>query len=303
MLKKIIIAELFFFTLFLLLTCKYEHLDPYDFFPVDTDFQKITDLSEDIPESSGIELINGSLWTHNDSGDGPFLHEISTTDNERIRTVILQDAEHKDYEDITADADFVYVGDFGNNSGNRQDLRIYRFSKIDLQSSDTISVSEIRFDFSDQSDFDNETSKHNFDCEAMIAVEDSLYLFSKSHADEQTKLYRLPKVPGANTAELIGQYDTQGLITGAALAKESSTLCLLGYNIDQNPKTFKPFVWIFYEYPERQFFRGKHKRINLPVFTQTEGICYQSNGRFYISSEREEGTEAALFIFDADKWK
>ena len=269
-------------------------------YPTDDQLVTLTELDKDISESSGIAILGDSLITHNDSDGDPRLYYISQTEADVIEKIPVADAMNRDWEDLAQDAQYVYIGDFGNNSGNLRNLNIYRVPISSIHADDA-TAEKTTFGFPDQIRFDYNGANHNFDCEAMVAMGDSLYLFSKNHADKQTKLYSLPKVPGTYDARLIESFDTDGKITAAALNADASILCLLGYN-KQNDN-FQPFIWLFYDFPSADFFSGKHQRVNLPINTQTEGICHQQGNFWLITSEKESGgTNAELYRFDSGPW-
>ena len=159
----------------------------------------------------------------------------------------------------------------------------------------------ISFSYADQQNFENRDD-HDFDCEAMIALEDQLYLFTKNRATEQTHLYALAKIPGTYVVEQIGAFPTAGLITGAAFDPDTRTLCLLGFQEEDG--THIAFVWIFYDFPEQQFFAGAYRKVDLLPYAQMEGITSIGNDQFLISSEDEnEGVNGQVFLFDAEDWK
>ncbi len=259
----------------------------------------LTTLNENISESSGLLFVNDMLLTHNDSGDDPTIYSIPQETNNINDVINIANASHIDWEDLAQDNAHIYIGDFGNNSGQRQNLVIYKVLKSSWP--DEVEAETILFHFSDQSDFDNTSSQHDYNCESMITFEEYIYLFSKNHQTEQTKLYRLSKTTGTHTAQKIGTFDTEGLITGAAIDNMTNTICLLGYNSDN--ESYDPFVWIFYDFEGSDFFGGSKKRVNLPFHTQMEGICHRGEGQFLISCENENSNGAHLYLFDAEKWK
>jgi hypothetical protein len=265
----------------------------------------MTLLPESVNESSGLVFFNDQIWTHNDSGDGPQLFEVSSTTAEVNHKIELINAQAKDWEELAQDNDYVYVGDFGNNNGNRDNLTIYKVPKTSLtEDSTTATAEKIFFSYPDQTIFNAGAYNHNFDCEAMISAGDNLYLFSKNHENGKCRLYSLPKTPGTYSANLLTEMNTDGLITAAAIDTEQQVVVLLGYNVyNQNGKWHnKPFVWLLTDYDSNDFFSGNSLRINLPVEKQMEGICYAGNGMYIISSEGEGGETGFLFSFDAEKW-
>ncbi len=287
-----------FIPLLILSACKNKDDDASNY-EMEDDLITLTNLDNDLKESSGLLLIDGVLWTHNDSGDDAKIYSIPENAPDIDEKVNLTNALNVDWEDIAQDDTHFYVGDFGNNSGERQDLVIYKAPKSILpEDTDT---EAIRFIFSDQSNFDNSANEHNFDCEAMITQGDHIYIFSKNHVDKKTKLYQIPKNPAVHIAQMMDEFNTDGLITGADLDQNSNTLCLLGYN--KTGDIYESFVWIFYDFTASNFFDGKSKRVDLPIETQVEGIASKGDGTFLLSSEDENSNSPSLYLFNADKWK
>ena len=157
----------------------------------------LTSLQESLNETSGLIFINQKLITHNDSGGKPELYEIDSISGEIIRTVVVSNATNVDWEDICNDSTYLYIGDFGN-TGSRTDLKIYRLliSSYLTTANDTVTVDTIQFHYSDQTDFTPAQFSTNFDAEALISFNDSLYIFTKNWGNNWTNIYALPKSPG-----------------------------------------------------------------------------------------------------------
>src|SRR4051812_45510552 len=106
--------------------------------PVNTvhpDTTLITGIKATLPavlkESSGLCYTDGQLWSFGDSGNPDAIYKIDTTTGAILQTVTIANYPNTDWEDITADALYIYIGDFGNNSGDRTDLKILRVKKSD----------------------------------------------------------------------------------------------------------------------------------------------------------------------------
>ncbi len=254
----------------------------------------IAALSSEVTESSGLLYWQGSLWTHNDSGGQPFLYEISPLDGSLLRKVYVKGLSNQDWEELAQDEHYFYLGDFGNNNGDRKNLGIHRLAKDQLYL-DTISGQTIFFNFPDQVDFTSQPRATNFDCEAMIATADELILFSKNYLNAQTRQYRLPKTPGTHQAKLINDFNIGGLVTAAAMDRTSNNLYLLAYT---KPADFKPFIWVFYDFCGSDFFGGQQKKIDLALIQQTEGLCFWEQDQFFLSCEGRNREEEALFQLD-----
>lgn len=259
------------------------------------------ELPEEVKETSGVFFHNGRLWTHNDSGGKSILYALDTVNFEVVQRITLLKAKNKDWEDVCTDGETVFVGDFGNNKGSRKNLRIYTFplSAIPEEGDASVSVDSIKFSFGDQTNFEKRKHEHDFDCEAMFATEDYLYLFSKGWETGTTRMYRLSKAPGKQVAEVVNGFDSQGLITGADYDRENRVLAIVGY-----VKTvWKPFMYLIFDFDEAGQ-KLSHRRFEMPQWTgiQTEGICFFNEGRCYVSAETSKAFTARVFEVDFRKW-
>lgn len=257
-------------------------------------------LPDEVKETSGVFFHNGRLWTHNDSGGKPILYGLDTATFEVVQRVTLANAKNKDWEDVCTDDERVYVGDFGNNKGKRKNLRIYSFPLKDIppEGNASVTVDSIRFSFADQTDFDNKKHEHDFDCEAMFATDDYLYLFSKGWATGTTRLYRLSKEFGVQVAEVVNGFDSQGLVTGADYDRESGVLAVVGYV----NKVWLPFIYLIYDFDDAGV-KLSNRRFELHNYlgTQTEGICFYDKGKCYLTAETSPAFNARVFSIDFRK--
>jgi len=98
-----------------------------------------------INESSGVVASRnnpGLFWTHNDSGDGPFIYAFDRQGKSR-GVWRVTGASARDWEDIAAgpgpqkNQSYLYVGDIGDNGGKRSTIDIYRFVEPTITPSDT----------------------------------------------------------------------------------------------------------------------------------------------------------------------
>lgn len=238
-------------------------------------------LPENLKESSGLLFYNSLLWTFNDNSDKT-LYAIDSIGNNKQK-IKLEKVVNKDWEEISQDSSFIYIGDFGNNvSGNRQDLHILRIKKNTLESRSP-KIDTISFKYSNQKDFTAlKPNTTNFDCEAFIVMKDSIYLFTKQWKDSKTSVYALPKTPGKYIAQFKETYNLKGLITGATYSPEQQTIALCGYS-----KTLQPFIYLLYNYNEHNFFSGNKRKIKLKLpFHQVEGIASQDGLHYYLTNEK-----------------
>ena len=243
-------------------------------------------LTSAVNESSGLLYTGGSVWTHNDSGNSATLFRVDSTSGQVLQQVAISNFPNTDWEDLAASAQYVYIGDFGNNNGDRRDLRILRVAKTDLGASATTATAQaINFSYPDQTDFTPRTNAHNFDCEAFFFANDSLHLFTKNWVDLRTRYYTVPAAPGTYVARLRGTFNTNGLVTAAALNPAGTTAALLGYNATNG----STFLWLLSGYQGASYLKANKRRIELPsalLIGQAEGLCFVKSGRVFISNEQ-----------------
>ena len=259
------------------------------------------ELPKEVIETSGLFFHNGRLWTHNDSGGKPILFALDTTNFQVVQKVTLSNVKNKDWEDVCTDGETVFVGDFGNNKGNRKNLRIYTFplSSIPAEGDASIQADSIRFSFADQTNFEKRKQAHDFDCEAIFATKDYLYLLSKGWETGTTRLYRLSKNRREQVAEVVNGFDSQGLITGADYDRENQILVLVGYV----KSIWKPFMYIIFDFDEAGTELPNH-RFEMPQLAgaQIEGICFFDYGRCFVTAETSSSMTARAWVMDYRKW-
>ena len=238
-------------------------------------------LSDSIAETSTLIHYDGLLWTANDDTDA-ILYGIDY--NGIIKKKInIAGLKNKEWEELSQDSSYIYLGDFGNNShGNRTDLRILRLRKSELYSNKPI-IDTIAFKYSNQTDFSiQKPNKTNFDCEAFMVTNDSIFLFTKHFKDRKTTVYSLPKIPGTFIAKEKETYNVKGLITGTTYLQNKNTIVLTGYS-----KLLKPFIYLLTDFQVNQFFSGNKRKIKLKLpFHQVEGITTNDGVHFYFTNEK-----------------
>lgn len=257
-------------------------------------------LPQAVNETSGLIYWNGGLWTHNDSGNEPVLFKLDTISGEILQTITIAGAENIDWEDIAQDDTRIFIGDFGNNQGNRTDLKIYVTEKSSFPPSGdgSVTATSINFSYGDQQGFEKANRSNDYDCESVLAFGDSLFLFTKNWVNEQTRLYALPKNPGTYSILPADQFNVEGLITGADIFENGSEIILCGY------ENYRPFIWLLFDFDGTDFFGGNKRRINLSdmMGTQTEGVSYTFSRNVYISAEKTSIAPAKLFRLNTSPW-
>lgn len=237
-------------------------------------------LSDSLRETSGLMVFDNLLWTHNDDHDTT----IYGLDSNGIikKKIKLEKVKNIDWEDISQDSSYLYIGDFGNNyKGNRKDLHILRIEKKSFLLNNPV-IDTISFSYSNQTDLSiQKQNSTNFDCEAFVVSQDSIYLFSKQWSQKKTSVYVLPKTPGNYIALLKETLDVKGLITGATLLTSVNGIILCGYS-----EKLQPFLYVLNEYKNNNFTTGNQRKIKLKLpYHQIEGISTFDGKLFYVTNE------------------
>ena len=237
-------------------------------------------LEDSLMETSGLMAFDNLLWTHNDDHDNTIYGlDFSGKIQKKIK---LEKVKNNDWEEISQDSSYIYVGDFGNNfQGNRKNLHLLRIEKKSFLSNKPL-IDTISFSYSNQTDFGiQKENSTNFDCEAFVVSRDSIYLFAKQWSQKKTSIYVLPKIPGKYSAKLKETLDVSGLITGATLLASGKGIVLCGYS-----GMLQPFLYLLYDYKNNDFLAGNKRKIKLSLpFYQIEGIESLDGKLFYLTNE------------------
>jgi hypothetical protein len=199
--------------------------------------------SRRLRESSGVAVSRahrGVLWTHNDSGDGPYVYATDLAGTDR-GTVRVQGARAVDWEDIalgpcpSAPRACLYIADTGDNEDKRKSVVIYAVPEPDLPTgaADTARsspASALRLKYPDGPD----------DVEALYVSpgDGAVNLISKGRRG-RVRLYRVPRtawrsdtvVTATATQDLpIVSFAALGrLVTGAAIRPDGKLVAIRTY--------------------------------------------------------------------------
>ena len=183
-------------------------------------------LPDILEETSGLAILNDTLWTLNDSGNEAALYAISTKGalldkRDTTKTNI-------DWEDMTIVNGNMLVADMGNNFGTRKNLHLL---EIDLSNGGATTLDSIPFHYPEQDNFDFQQATH-FDAEGIVVVENKIVVFTKNRSTLTSEVYVIS--PSGGPATKMGSFAVGSLITGADYHQESKTLALTGYRRDDN---------------------------------------------------------------------
>ncbi|MAO08719.1 MAG: hypothetical protein CL596_08415 [Alteromonas sp.] len=240
----------------------------------------IKDLPDSLKELSAAEVIEGTniVWSVEDSGHDPIVYGFDTKTGELLKTLEVKNAKNEDWEDLTSDKKGnLYVGDFGDSRGKKDDYIIYKLNDI-LNADQTIEAEKIVFTLPKK--------QKRLDFEAFFIYKDFFYLFSKEHGT--VPMFKIPNKVGEHEAKLVKTFklDAKGtLITSADINKDENEMVLL--NHDQ--------VWVLSNFTSEDFFSEEVRLIPLHHNTQKEGVCYLTDQTLLITDERSGGEGGNLY--------
>jgi len=260
----------------------------------------VSNLDDTVWETSGLENVNGKLYTHNDSGDSNLLYEINPSTGDVIRSITINGASNVDWEDLASDNTYLYIGDIGNNLGNRNDLKIYKILKSDLDKNNMVNAETINFSYADQIKFNYDPYTTPYDAEALIAYNGQLYVFTKNWADYTSRVYSISTVPGSYDVVSVEEKTLDVLVTGADVSESENSVALIGYtNPHDKDISFNSMIVKLDGFTGNNFFSGsiaEHDIENSQSVGQVEAILFNTPSEFYLSSE---GTTILSFDYPA----
>ncbi|NRB82862.1 MAG: T9SS type A sorting domain-containing protein [Winogradskyella sp.] len=255
-----------------------------------------TALSSTVKESSGLLYLNNTLITHNDSENSNQLYDIDASNGNVLRTVTISNATNIDWEDLTYDDSYIYIGDFGNYQGDRTNLRVYRVAIADYFASTNVTADIINFNYSDQTDFTPNPLATNYDAEGLIHYNNNLYVFSKNWMDGNTNIYELPKTVGSHNISIIDTVVAQGLVSGATYNALTNTIVLTGYSFNGS------FLIELSGFNSGLFSNGTVTKTSIEpptdYSTQIEAIFPINTNEYYITAEENGSSSSGLYSFN-----
>lgn len=244
--------------------------------------QTIATFPACLSASSSLFFFNGHLWSANDHGRLT-IYAIDTVSGLIVDSLSSVTPMAIDVEAIAQDNDYLYIADVGNNSGSRRDLRILRYAKLQVLSSEAPIIPDtIWFAYSDQQSFESASQQTDFDCEAVVATDTALLLFTKQWVSHQSVVYSLPKMPGRYSVSAVASIPVDGLVTGASFYATMQRLALCGYS-----QYLQPFVFVIDDFNISDLSGcSMQKYFFSDVILQTEAIATLDGQRYYISNEQ-----------------
>lgn len=236
---------------------------------------KVAQLPEEVSETSGLCWRNGKLYTLNDSGNSSEIFALDAKTGQILERIPVP-TKNIDFEAIACSEQAVYIGDFGNNLGNRQDLVVQRITL------DQDGAEAIPFGYAQQKDFTPKSLNNDWDAESLAIIDGKINVFSKEWVSKNLRRYVLdPNTVGKQMAEPLETYPLGFMATDTAFFEEK--LYVVGYT-----KKLEVFLAMFRRDEKGSFFSSKPQILFLGMSTgvgQVEGISVNEKG-IYLSAER-----------------
>lgn len=272
----------YFFLTFLIIYNSCSDIPPEDQNFDSAEIVEIVVLPKTINETSGLEILNNVFVTHNDSGGEPSLYFFNLS-GEIINSIKLEkesswEIYNNDWEDISADENYIYIADTGNNFGTRDNLNIIKVKIADFSINGKIDIF-----YSDQESF-FPSSKHKYDAEALLIIEDKIALFSKDRDSLNTDLYliddTLKEKQGLSS---VANFNVNSLITGGDYDSDTGILALVSYS----PRG-KQYLILFEDFDISNPLNNSFKKYIIPIErAQIEAVKIISEKLFWVTSEDE----------------
>ncbi len=261
-----------------------------------------------VTESSGLAVgaLNSQIiWTHNDSGDGSYLH---ATDRQgrAIATVEVDGARAVDWEDIAvgpgADGKpALYIGDIGDNGRSRSQAVVYRIPEPAININ--LTGQREKSEYAEAFPFVYPDGKHDAETLLVHPTTGEIYVVTKVESG-QSGVYRFPMPLTADRIVTLQKVATvrfsnpiriRGralgrLATGGAISRDGTRIVIRTY-LEAFEWTIRPGQSV------GDALKQRPRIINAPFLGQFESICYRADGRGLLTSA--EGAPCPLWEIPA----
>jgi len=254
-------------------------------------------LPKKLKEVSGIALSQDkkTIWAIEDQGNKNVVYGLDTQGN-LVADVLVENAENNDWEDITKDSQGnIYIGNFGNNDNNRQNLSILKLDLKDASQKMTKAVQTTNFHYEGQTEFPPKKSNWLYDCEAFVEMDGNFYLFTKNRSkgfDGTFLVFQIPNKEGDFEAKLIGKLKLQGGYSDAAI-----TSATINSTKDKIVLLTHKNIHVLSGFTANDFNSAKIQKIPLHHNSQKEAIVFVDDKTLLIADEKDKKTGGNVYKF------
>jgi len=254
-----------------------------------------------VNESSGLvasRTFPGAYWTHNDSGDGPFLYALNGR-GESLGVWRIPNAKNDDWEDMSIGAgreggkSYLYIGDIGDNDARRPSVVVYRVLEPTPTAEDakstrlkpqlTEQAEVIRLSYPDE--------KHDAETLLVHPTNGNIYIITKVALQNPSIYEAIPPFDLTKpiTMRRLGELKLPslfgGILTGGSVSPDGKRVALCDYFqgfellLPSNAKSFDE-IW---KQRMVSFDFGKRK--------QGEAIAYRLDGKAVVGTSEGRKSE------------
>ncbi|OLZ71532.1 hypothetical protein AV521_11405 [Streptomyces sp. IMTB 2501] len=233
-----------------------------------------------ITESSGLaasRLHPGVYWTHNDSGDGPYVYAVDSRTGRTVARITLRGiGSPRDVEAVSIGPDNeIYLGDIGDNLGGKWPyVWIYRLPEPKELKDQTVTAAQYVVKY----------ANGPRDAESLIVHPKTGRVYIIDKKEDGGHLYEGPATlsgSGANIFKPIAPVDLWA--TDAAFSPDGRQLAVRGY-----------FGGISYDWNGGRIKRAG--QLDVPLQDQGEGVSYSADGTKLLYSS--EGADSEVVAKD-----
>jgi hypothetical protein len=251
-----------------------------------------------ISESSGLtasRLTPGAYWTHNDSGDGPFIYAFDQR-GATLAVFRVAGAQARDWEDVASGPgpqrgkSYLYLGDIGDNNSARSEIVVYRVLEPAIVKSTkakpavTAAAEAIRLLYPD--------GRHDAETLLVHPASGNIYILTKvTMANAVVYEAAAPFVAGKTiTMRRIGELRVPslfgGILTGGSISPDGKRVALCDYFQGYElvlPAGAKDF---------NEIWKQKVTNFDLGKREQGESITYRLDGKALLATS--EGKQSPV---------
>ena len=259
-------------------------------------FSVVSSLPGNIKESSACEISKASplIWTVEDHNNRNVLFGFNEK-GELVKEITITNVKNNDWEDLTSDDEGnLYIGDFGNNDNDRENLAIYKINAADLNKNEAKAESIVQFYYPEQTEIPSKKKNRIFDVESFLIHNNKFYLFTKNRSskfDGTTVLYEVEN----NSTQKLAAAKIGSFVTCEEFNHCAVTSADISPNKDKVAILSSDKVWIFTNWKGSNFFSGNVEKIELNHHTQKEGLCFKDQNTILMTDEGDKKIAGNLY--------